>query len=135
VEDLRILYPRAAGARGVIPRELRARGAAVEAVEAYRTVDDREGARALARGVDRGEVDVITFAAGSAARSFARAWGELAGTDRGGGWPPAVGIVAIGPVAARALKEEGLPVDGTGEPHTLEGLVAAVEAWARERER
>jgi uroporphyrinogen-III synthase len=73
-EGLRILYPRAEGARAVIPRELGVRGAGVDAVEAYRSVDDREGARALVRGVDRGEVDVITFAAGSGVRSFARAW-------------------------------------------------------------
>jgi uroporphyrinogen-III synthase len=130
VEGLRILYPRAEGAREVIPRELGARGATVEAVEAYRTREDQEGARALARGVDRGEVDVITFAAGSAARSFARAW-RAGGASRP--WPEQVGVIAIGPVTARALEKAGLPVHGTGEPHTLEGLVAAVEAWVRER--
>jgi len=130
-----ILYPRAEGARDVIPRDLEKMGARVDAVEAYRTVPNRDGARALADGVDRGEVDVITFAAGSAARSFARAWkegGEGAGRTRE--WPGGVGVVAIGPVTARTLEAEGIPVHGIGEPHTLEGLVAAVEAWARERE-
>jgi len=128
VQGLRILYPRAEGARDVILRDLRAEGARVDAVDAYRSTEDREGARALAVRVDRGEVDVITFAAGSAARSFARAW-----RDRGEPpWPEEVGVIAIGPVTAEALGTEGLPVHGTGEPHTLEGLVAAVEAWARE---
>lgn len=127
VEGLRVLYPRAEGARDVIPRGLEAVGAGVDAVDAYRNEDDREGARVLAARVDRGEVDVITFAAGSAARSFARAWGEVPRA-----WPPGVGLIAIGPVTARALEAERLPVHGTGEPHTLEGLVAAVEAWARE---
>jgi uroporphyrinogen-III synthase len=130
VEGVGVLYPRAEGAREVIPRELGALGARVDAVDGYRTVGDGVGARALARGVDRGEVDVITFAAGSAARSFAQAWREGGAPRR---WPEQVGVIAIGPVTARALETAGLPVHGTGEPHTLEGLVAAVEAWARER--
>ena len=130
-----VLYPRAEGARDVIPRGLEKMGARVDAVDAYRTVPDGAGARTLADGVDRGEVDVITFAASSAARSFARAWKEGGeGAEPTREWPGRVGVVAIGPVTARTLEEEGIPVHGIGEPHTLEGLVAAVEAWARERE-
>lgn len=134
VRGLRVLYPRSEGARDVIPRGLEAAGARVDVVDAYRTVPDPRGAEALAAGVDRGEVDVITFAAGSAARSFAQAWRASGVGPKGPAraWPAGVGVVAIGPVTAAALEEEGLPVHATGEPHTLEGLVDAVEAWARE---
>ncbi|HWR54264.1 MAG TPA: uroporphyrinogen-III synthase, partial [Bryobacteraceae bacterium] len=58
----RILLPRAAVARDVVPGELRARGARVDVVEAYRTVVP-ESAPALARqifGADR-KPDWITF--------------------------------------------------------------------------
>jgi uroporphyrinogen-III synthase len=36
-------------------------------------------------------------------------------------------VVCIGPVTARAARRAGLPVDALARPHTIEGLVAALE--------
>jgi uroporphyrinogen-III synthase len=35
--------------------------------------------------------------------------------------------VSIGPVTARAARDRGLRVSAVADPHTVEGLVAAVE--------
>jgi uroporphyrinogen-III synthase len=128
---VRVLFPRAETGSEVIPRALESAGASVHVVPAYRTEPDREGADRLAALVSRGDVDAVTFTAGSAARSFALAWRERgnAPTDLG------VGIVALGPATTETLGEEGLRVDRTAEPHTLEGLVGAVEAWAQGKGR
>jgi uroporphyrinogen III methyltransferase/synthase len=36
-------------------------------------------------------------------------------------------VVCIGPVTAREAREHGLTVHAVAKPHTVEGLVAAVE--------
>lgn len=128
LEGARILLPRAEEGREVIPAELEAAGASVDVVPAYRTDGDPEESGRLAELVSGGGVDVLTFTAGSAVRSFAMAWGR-----RGRPLPDGVGVVALGPATADALEEEGLPVHGVADPHTLEGLVYALENWAETR--
>jgi uroporphyrinogen-III synthase len=123
----RVLFPRAEDGREVIPRELAAAGATVDVVSAYRTEEDPSESSRLATLVGEGGVDALAFTAGSAARSFAVGWGKR------GPLPEGVGIVALGPATAGALREGGLPVHAVAEPHTLEGLVDALEGWARTR--
>jgi uncharacterized protein (DUF952 family) len=62
--------------------------------------------------VDR--VDAVAFTSASTVRGFASLTAER---------PPAV---AIGPVTARAAREEGFVVAAEADPHTMEGLAAAV---------
>ncbi len=64
------------------------------------------------------EGDVIVLASGSAARAYA--WT--------GGTTPAV---SIGPETSRIAREVGLDVRVEAESHDLDGLVAAVETFAR----
>jgi uroporphyrinogen-III synthase len=42
-------------------------------------------------------------------------------------------VVCIGPVTAREAREHGLRVHAVASPHTIEGLVAAVERALRTR--
>jgi uroporphyrinogen III methyltransferase / synthase len=65
--------------------------------------------------------DVVVLASGSAARAYA--WT--------GGTAPAV---SIGPETSRVAESVGLAVAVEAEIHDLDGLVAAVEKFARERE-
>ena len=115
----RILLPRAAVARDVIPTELRRRGAEVDVVEAYRTVIPDES-RALARDVfaAANKPDWVTFTSSSTVRNFV----ALAGQHTLEG----VRIASIGPVTSATIREFGLKVDVEASPYTIDGLVEAI---------
>jgi uroporphyrinogen III methyltransferase/synthase len=115
----RLLLAQAAGARPVLREGLAAAGWAVEAVEAYRTVPCRPSPE-LAERVRA--ADVVTFASSSTVRAFLDAFGP-------GALPPAV--VSIGPVTSRTAAEHGVGVTAEADPHTVDGLVAAVLALPR----
>ncbi len=113
----RILLPRAAEARKVLPQRLRAAGALVEEVVAYETGPDPEGIGALRAALDRGELDLVTFTSASTVRQFV----TQAGTDLGN-----ARVAVIGPVTAAAAREVGLRVDVEARDYTVEGLLTAI---------
>jgi uroporphyrinogen-III synthase len=125
----KILFPRAQEGKETIPGELAAAGASVEVVATYATHPDPGEALRLASDVIAGGVDLLTFTAGSAVRSFGSAWTLRMPLPNG------VGVVALGPSTAGVLESLGLPADAVASPHTLEGLVAAAESWARSLDR
>ncbi len=140
VEGLRIFFPRAEEGRDVIPRQLRDAGAHVDVVAAYRTAQIRGGGDRLSELVAAGDVDALTFTAGSAARVFAEAWNsywavcaEVVKADTPA-LPVAVGVVALGPATASVLEGRGMRVHRVARPHTLEGLVTALQDWSADRD-
>lgn len=123
-EDLnwrRILLPRAAVARDLVPMELRRRGASVDVVEAYRTVLP-EGAADRAREVMAKKPHWITFTSSSTVTNFIEAAGAEAITAVKIG----VKIASIGPITSATIREHGLEVDAEARPHTTAGLVEAI---------
>jgi uroporphyrinogen III methyltransferase/synthase len=112
----RILLPRAAVARDLVPIELTRRGATVDVVEAYRTAIPQEAA-ARARDVLARHPTWITFTSSSTVKNFV----EAAGT------PSGIRIASIGPITSATARELGLTVDVEADPHTVPGLVAAIE--------
>jgi uroporphyrinogen III methyltransferase / synthase len=121
----RVLWPHGDLAKQELVQALTARGAAVEAVVAYRTVSDI----ALLGVVDAlrdGRVDAITFTSASTVRHVVE--GLAAAGVRLEKLPAATRplIVCIGPVSAAAARECGLPVDGIADPSDDDGLVAAL---------
>lgn len=120
VRGRRILLPRAAGARKVLPERLRAAGARVDEIIAYEARADEEGIAGLRRAIDSGEVDLITFTAASTVRNFV----ELAGTDLG-----RARVAAIGPITAQAAGSLGVRVDVEAEEYTVGGLLAAISDY------
>jgi uroporphyrinogen-III synthase len=112
----RVLLAQAAGARPVVAEGLRAAGWDVEAVDAYRTVPAAPDADVLAAARS---ADAITFTASSTVQAFL----EVAGPDT----VPAV-VVCIGPVTAATARDAGLAVTAVADPHTVEGLLAALVA-------
>ena len=119
-EDLnwrRILLPRAAVARDLVPVELRRRGATVDVVEAYRT-GIPENTAERAREILARLPDWITFTSSSTVTNFLAAAGKeaLAGMK----------IASIGPITSHTAREHGIEVDVEAQPHTIEGLVAAL---------
>ena len=127
LEGLRILFPRAETGRDLLPEGLRARGARVTLVTAYRILPDQARARDLVAGVRSGMIDAVPLTAGSAARVLADAWtiGEVP-TGQGSEWPAAVPIVVIGPATGAVAERRELPIAGIAEPHTLKGVVQAL---------
>jgi uroporphyrinogen III methyltransferase / synthase len=113
----RILLPRAAVARDVVPTELTRRGASVEVVEAYRTVAPAGLAEHAAEAFAR-KPDWITFGSSSAVKNLVDAAGPMALRN--------VRIASIGPVTSRTIRECGLEVDAEAQPYTMEALIAAI---------
>jgi uroporphyrinogen III methyltransferase / synthase len=110
----RVLVAQAAEARAVVADGLRAGGWGVEVVEAYRTVPAVPDADLLTAAK---AADAITFTASSTVRAYF----DAAGADA---VPPVV--VCIGPVTAATVRDAGLPVTAVADPHTVDGLLAAL---------
>lgn len=117
----RILLPRAAIARDVIPDALRAVGATVDVVDAYRNVLPATAPERLHRAVQEG-LDAATFTSSSSATHLAEA-ARAAGVA----WPFAgVPAISIGPITSQTLRELGWPPAAEANPSDIPGLIAAV---------
>lgn len=114
----RVLLPRAAVARDVLPLALAAKGYEVDVVEAYRTVRP-EPAPGVLDAVRT--ADAVTFTSSSTVTG----WLELFGREL---VPPVVGC--IGPITAATARAAGIPVDFAASEHSIPGLVAALVAYA-----
>jgi uroporphyrinogen III methyltransferase/synthase len=109
----RALIARAAEGRDVLADALRARGASVDVVALYETVPERldDEARDAAAAAD-----YVLFTSASSVRFFAAAGGSLRGPR----------LVSIGPATSAALLELGVSADFEADPHTPDGLIAAL---------
>jgi uroporphyrinogen-III synthase len=116
----RILLPRAAVARDVVPEELRRRGARVDVVEAYRTVLP-DSARARAAEIFSRKPDWVTFTSSSTVSNFV----EAAGVEALQG----VRVASIGPITSETARALGIHVDVEASPHTIDGLVEAITRY------
>jgi len=116
---LRILLPRAEAANASVPDRLRALGAEVEDVPAYRTVADLRGAQTLRGWIERGGVDLVTFTSGSTVRSF---------HDHVAADPGRALVAVIGPVTAAVARAAGWKVAVEAKPYTTSGMIEAIVA-------
>jgi uroporphyrinogen-III synthase/uroporphyrinogen III methyltransferase/synthase len=123
VRGRRVLVPRPAQGRPELLDGLRAAGADVTSVVAYRTVPaPPEELRPLAGWIAAGEVDAVAFASPSAVEAVTAALGGSA---------PLLGRVllgAIGPTTAGALRAAGLPVGAMPAVHAGRELAEAIAA-------
>lgn len=128
VAGQRVLLPRAAKARDVLPEALGQAGAVVDVVAAYQTVPPTvsDTTRSALRRLEAGEIDVITLTSSSTARNLvALVGGQVELLNR-------ATVACIGPVAAGTARELGLRVDLVARDYSIPGLVAAlVDAQGR----
>ena len=121
IRGRRILLPRAAKAREILPQTLRQWGASVDVVQAYETVLPQAGEFGL-RELFKKKIEVITFTSSSTVENFLRL---LKGED-----PnqilQAVIVACIGPITAGTATERGLRVDIVSSEFTIAGLVGAI---------
>ena len=122
VDGARVLLARAAAARDVIPDELRRLAAAVDVVDAYRTVIPEESA-GLVRGifVNTPMPDAVTFTSSSTATNFFQLLekAEICSVPLG------VRALSIGPITSATLRELGWEPAVEAEQHDVDGLVEA----------
>lgn len=123
VKGLRVLLPRAGIARPALGQELRAAGARVEEVVAYRTIAP-EGLSGRLQNVLAG-CDVVTFTSSSTVRHFA----EVLGREAGAAALERVVVACIGPVTTQTALELGLRPAVVAEEYTTGGLVSALVRW------
>jgi uroporphyrinogen-III synthase len=114
----RVLCARADVAPEGLEEALARKGWAAIRVDAYRTVFATSLPRETRDALRRGDVDAVTFTSASTVRGFVNALGAAKGAPR---------VVCIGPVTAAAARDAGLRPATVAKPHTIEGLVAALE--------
>jgi uroporphyrinogen III methyltransferase/synthase len=124
-EDLqgkKVLLPRAAVARDIIPRALGERGAMVDVVTAYQTVTSGRTRTELEALFASNAIDVVTVTSPSTVEHFL----ALAG-----GWnaPARVKTACIGPITAQAMFEHGVPIDIRQDVYTVPALAQAIAAY------
>ena len=114
----RVLCARADIAPEGLEEALARKGWVAVRVDAYRTVFATSLPREARDALRRGDVDAVTFSSASTVGGFVNALGAAKGTPR---------VVCIGPVTAAAARDAGLRPATVAKPHTIEGLVAALE--------
>ena len=114
----RVLTPRADVAPEGLEDALERKGWSPTRVDAYRTRIPRSLPPEARTALRSGGVDAVTFTSASTVRGFVRAMGVVRGNPK---------VVCIGPVTAREAREHGLRVHAVADPHTVDGLVDAVE--------
>ena len=112
LDGRRILLPRAAVARDLIPLELAKRGALVDVVEAYQTLIPERSTIAFEHP------NWITFTSSSTVNNFL----ALAGRPALHG----VRIASIGPITSQTVRGHGLTVDAEARVFTIDGLIQAL---------
>jgi len=123
-----LLLARAAVARDGIPDALRAAGAVVDVVEAYRNVTPDSAPEQLRYAVADG-LDAAIFTSSSSVTHLAEA-ARIAGIA----WPLAgVPAVSIGPITSQTLRDLGWPPVAEANPSDIPSLIAAVLRLLRVR--
>jgi uroporphyrinogen III methyltransferase/synthase len=120
VRGVRVLLPRAEGARETIVDALTARGAIVDELTLYSAEVPRDPDAEGVRRLRAGEIDIATFASSSAVRNLVAMLGGDASPLRN------ARIAAIGPITAQSLRDAGLDVDIMPEEYSIEALVRAI---------
>jgi uroporphyrinogen III methyltransferase/synthase len=127
LKGAKVLLPRADIGREVLASRLRAAGAEVTEIIAYRTVADdgqRAGNPDIYRLLLEGRIDAVTFASASAVRAFAKVYGVEQSADL----LRHTTVAVIGPATAEAATALGIGVSIQPEAYTVPALVAAIAA-------
>jgi uroporphyrinogen-III synthase len=111
-----VLQPVSDRARDVLAEGLRARGAQVDVVVAYRTATPAGAGEALLKALQAG-TDLVALASPSAVEGLVAALGPRSAD---------VSVALIGPVTEHAARAAGLDVRVVASPATAEGLVESI---------
>jgi len=118
----KLLLPRAAVARDVLPDALRAAGAIVDVVDAYRNAMPEAAPELLRAALEQG-IDAVTFTSSSSVTHLAEA-AHAAGVAFPFAGVPAI---SIGPITSQTLRENGWEPAAEASQSDIPGLVAALQ--------
>ena len=120
VAGTKILVPRAAEARTLLPEALTKAGAQVDVVAAYETVMGDVEASVIRNALIKGEIDVVTFTSSSPVKNLLKLIKdpELLKEAQ---------LAAIGPITAETMQKNGLTADIVAAEYTIEGLVQSIK--------
>ncbi|HUO06634.1 MAG TPA: uroporphyrinogen-III C-methyltransferase [Candidatus Binataceae bacterium] len=126
IRGARILIPRAAVARDILPKSLRAMGAReVLVAPAYRTIKPKNAAPGPIRAlIAEKAIDLVTFTSSSTVENFAALLRM-----------PVKGIkaAAIGPITAATARRYGFKVVVQPRDYTTETLIASIDGYFRRK--
>jgi uroporphyrinogen III methyltransferase/synthase len=123
----RILIPRAAFAREVLPATLMQWGADVEVIETYRTIVPQTDRRELQEKLRQRAIDMITFTSSSTVSNFARLFDGRRLAEILGETP----IACIGPITESTVVELGGVTALSAREFTIAGLIYAMVEYFR----
>lgn len=120
IAGTRILLPRAAGARAVLPQQLREHGATVEDVATYTTVLPHANTTELRDLLARDAIDLVTFTSSSTVHNF------VAVLDGRAEMLGHAAVGCIGPVTAETARSYGIQVTLQPNTYTVPAFVEAI---------
>ncbi|HJN83154.1 MAG: uroporphyrinogen-III C-methyltransferase [Verrucomicrobiota bacterium] len=122
VENTSMLLARAEEANPELPRLLEDKGAIVDDIAFYKTVPETADRNGAAEEFEAHGADWITFASGSAVRSFDARFGLAKRCED----HPGLKLASIGPETTKAIKALGLQPAVEAKDHTIDGLANAL---------
>lgn len=130
IKGKRILIPRAAQAREVLPQQLSDSGAYVHVIAVYETLpDEKANSDELVKYMNAGEISMITFTSSSTVTNFfSTLEGRIKQEELKG-----VAMACIGPVTRKQLEEKGFTAQVVPEKFTIPDLVNAILAYYKQK--
>jgi uroporphyrinogen III methyltransferase/synthase len=118
----RVLFPKAAETRAVIPDALRSAGVEIDEVIVYQTVPADKPSLQFIEILTADKPDYITFTSSSTFKNFVKLFevADLAGFLNN------IKIASIGPITSQTIKESGFKVDLEAKEYTVAGLLQAI---------
>ena len=120
VENLTMLWVRAAETRDVVGEGLTGLGAIVDDCVAYRTVPETGDPTGAAARFTAEGADLVTFTSASTVEHF---------LAMGLPWPEGCAAASIGPVTSAALRAAGIEPAFEATPHDIPGLVDGIRRY------
>ncbi len=119
----RVLVPRAAEAREILPDTLREAGCEVDVVPAYETVaPSPDQVEPLRAALEQGRIDAVLLTSSSTVKNLCSLLGEgYAGTLS------RTVLASIGPITTETARTLGLQVGVEAQQYTIPGLIEALE--------
>jgi uroporphyrinogen III methyltransferase/synthase len=120
IENLTMLWVKAAETRDVVGEGLTKLGAIVDNCVAYRTVAETEDPTGARARLEEEGADLITFTSSSTVDHF---------FDLGIAWPEGCGAASIGPVTSETLRKKGQKPALEATKHDIPGLVKSIVSY------